>query len=243
MGQTGQSSYTSRYTQFQGRLDASSYLNSLLELAQMRGRLEALGDAAANDRRAAGGPWREQAVNDLKGDDAAIERWLGEQRAVAWCLPSGMRPLVPVLALDPRAPIHVPPSCALSASQAGRLYEIAEQTLTVGASALSRADRVFKHRTLPMLEPVRNCLVLADYRVSSLGGVAAVCATSAAVGSWVAVQPTVGYPAIGMVATYLEGCRVGIEPFDLPRAKTPDLSEREFTAILRAGVRPPRFGA
>src|SRR6476620_4225256 len=200
--------YARRYT---GSFDTHALINDVLELPEFRVRLEQVGESAAEDRRK-GLAWREYPIGQIEGDQAAVERWRGEQRCLARYLPPAARGLISVLSRDLRAPIHFESSGTLAPASADRLRRIIKQSLRHDGDAIVRADRTFMHRQLRILDPAQ-ALILLDYSSAALpGGLAVVSATSAAVGSWMIVEPKRGYPIIGSIETQL-GSAAGVRPF------------------------------
>lgn len=199
--------------------DAFWLLSMLRKQPAFRGRLEVIGQAGANPNRTAGLPWREQSIRDVRGDTAAIEKWLGEQRAVAAVLPPQMRRLTSILARDLDAPINLSAGRSIAPQAAKRLEDIAVRRLTPGAEPLDASDRVFMHRALQTLDPVSPPVVTAEVRsVFSPGGVAAVSATSAGRGNWRYEAPREGFPVIGKAISAV-GDSVSVVPFELPSPK------------------------
>jgi hypothetical protein len=208
-------SYTSRFRFFSGRYDSDAHLRWVLSQPEVRGRLEYLGDQAANPRRYAGLAWREYAVDDVRGDSAAIERWHGEHRRLSEFLPPKLRPFVALLSRSLDAPIEIPGSRALPGEDVTRLQSICRQKLDDDSGPLSGADRSFLFKRLRQLDPPGEPMIRVAGADVAVGVPVAVSATGAALGSWVLHEVKPGFPVIGVAATS-SGKFTEVVPYSLP---------------------------
>jgi hypothetical protein len=227
VGHPGGSSYTPRYGDSSCSYNAEAHLRWLLGLPQVSGLLEHLRQAAENPRRHAGLPWREYGFLDTEGDAAAIERWRGEQRRLSHLLPPKLRKLLPLLVRDPDAPIEIAGGRGLSPERAGRLQALCRRKLIPSSPALSNRERQQLYRDLRALDPSREPLLILPGKVLARGATTAICATSAARGSWAAFEPQPAYPNVGVVATYSD-TGTGIEPFPLADGSPMPAEKFEF---------------
>jgi hypothetical protein len=237
MRPAGQAVYTVRYGEFRRPYDAAAHLRWLLGLPQVRGLLEHLRHAAENPRRRAGLPWYEYGFPDVEGDPAAIRLWKRGHRALAYLLPPRLRKLVPLLARDPGAPIEITGGPTLDPHRAERLQALCLRKLTPGSPPLSNAERQQLFRDVRALDPSREPLLILPATGLASGATTAICASSAAQGSWVAAEPQPAYANVGLVGTYSDR-GAGIVPFPLEGASP--VPAEKFEVWVRPESAPPR---
>lgn len=210
------------------RSDAAAYVAWLRREQPFRDCLHDLRVALGRERQGEPGPdFGSEQLPPHASDAGRSARFLDSVRRLSSVLPPSARGLWPLL-LDEGVDLIVGPGQSLTHQEWERLTTVARSRLfddgaDHGSGDLSAADASFLERTLWKIDPAAPVLMPAAWAGAATSRpreVAAVNATSAAVGSWSAPPSIAADPLVGQIATVTAAGQVFEAPLAPPSPHT-----------------------